>query len=191
MTAMFLLMATSVQVAFDCADPPLMASFWATALGYKLEGPPAPTPSWEEWLQENQIPAEHRDDVSAISDPDGKGPRTYFQRVPEQKVVKNRVHLDLNVGGGADVPLIQRRTRVDNEAERLARPSCGPYRSTVSTGSLWPTRKATSSTFNDRATKRQPLGRHLGRAKTPGATGVFGTAGACDATGAFGATGER
>ncbi len=134
---MFLLMATSVQVAFDCADPPLMASFWATALGYKLEGPPAPTPSWEEWLQENQIPAEHRDDVSAISDPDGKGPRTYFQRVPEQKVVKNRVHLDLNVGGGADVPLIQRRTRVDNEAERLARAGATFVRAVSQHGEYW------------------------------------------------------
>ena len=39
---MFLPMATSIQVVFDCADPPTMALFWANALGYKIEGPPEP-----------------------------------------------------------------------------------------------------------------------------------------------------
>ena len=33
-------------------------------------------------------------------DPDGVGPRLYFQRVPEAKTVKNRVHLDVRVGTG-------------------------------------------------------------------------------------------
>jgi hypothetical protein len=33
-------------------------------------------------------------------DPSGAGPRLYFQRVPEGKVVKNRVHLDVRVGTG-------------------------------------------------------------------------------------------
>jgi Glyoxalase-like domain len=117
---MFSRMATSVQVVFDCADPPAMATFWAAALGYRLEGPPQPSPRWEAWLAEHQIPADHRDDASAITDPEAKGPRIYFQRVPEHKTVKNRVHLDLNVGGSAEVPLIQRRTKVDKEAERLA-----------------------------------------------------------------------
>jgi hypothetical protein len=39
--------------------------------------------------------------------------------VPEPKVVKNRVHLDLGVSGGRQVPLPTRRRRVDAEAERL------------------------------------------------------------------------
>jgi Glyoxalase-like domain len=39
--------------------------------------------------------------------------------VPEPKTVKNRVHLDLDVGGGRDVPIAVRRTRVDAEAARL------------------------------------------------------------------------
>ena len=113
-------MATSVQVVFDCADPPVMASFWAKALGYRLEGPPEPSAAWAEWLREHEIPEERRDDASAIADPQERGPRIYFQRVPEPKTVKNRVHLDLNVGGGGGVPLIQRRMKVDTEAERLA-----------------------------------------------------------------------
>ena len=43
----------------------------------------------------------------------------WFQPVPEPKVVKNRVHLDLDVGGGRGTPLEERRRRVEAEADRL------------------------------------------------------------------------
>jgi hypothetical protein len=43
----------------------------------------------------------------------------YFQRVPEEKTVKNRVHLDLNVGGGREAGLGENRRRVDAEVVRL------------------------------------------------------------------------
>ncbi|WP_410570002.1 VOC family protein [Amycolatopsis sp. cmx-4-61] len=66
-----------VQVTFDCADPERVARFWCEVLGYVLE-----------------------DSGVACSDPTGVGPRLYFQRVPEGKVVKNRVHLDVRVGTG-------------------------------------------------------------------------------------------
>ncbi|GAA2454035.1 hypothetical protein GCM10010405_42330 [Streptomyces macrosporus] len=36
----------------------------------------------------------------ASVDPSGVGPRLFFQRVPEGKVVKNRGHLDVRVGTG-------------------------------------------------------------------------------------------
>ena len=39
--------------------------------------------------------------------------------MPEGKVAKNRMHLDLNVGGGPGVPLEERRIRVDAEVARL------------------------------------------------------------------------
>ena len=39
--------------------------------------------------------------------------------MPEPKAVKNRLHLDLLVGGGRGVPLADRRRRVDAEAGRL------------------------------------------------------------------------
>jgi catechol 2,3-dioxygenase-like lactoylglutathione lyase family enzyme len=113
-------MATTIQVAFDCADPPAMARFWADALGYRLEGPPEPDARWRTFLAEKGIPEEQWNDTSAISDPDGGGPRIYFQRVPEPKASKNRLHLDVNVGGGPDAPLVARRTRVDDAAQRLA-----------------------------------------------------------------------
>jgi hypothetical protein len=38
--------------------------------------------------------------------------------VPEAKVAKNRVHLDVNVGAGRGMPLEKRRARVESEARR-------------------------------------------------------------------------
>jgi Glyoxalase-like domain len=112
-------MATGVQVVFDCADPDGLARFWAEALGYKLEDPPSGYASWEAWAREQGIPEDRWNEASAIVDPDGRGPRLYFQRVPETKTVKNRVHLDLNVSGAHGAPLAERRGRIDGEVERL------------------------------------------------------------------------
>jgi catechol 2,3-dioxygenase-like lactoylglutathione lyase family enzyme len=104
---------------FDCADPDRLAHFWADALGYKLDDPPAGFDSWEAFLRQMQIPEEEWNRASAIVDPDGRGPRVFFQRVPEGKVVKNRMHLDLNVTGGPREPLEERKTKVYAEADRL------------------------------------------------------------------------
>jgi hypothetical protein len=45
-----------------------------------------------------------RDAADSLVDPQGSGPRIWFQRVPEPKVVKNRLHLDLQVSGGPRCP---------------------------------------------------------------------------------------
>jgi hypothetical protein len=71
------------QVTFDCAEPARVARFWCEVLGYVV--PPS---------------AEGEEAWSAAADPTGAGPRLFFQRVPEGKVVKNRVHLDVRVGTG-------------------------------------------------------------------------------------------
>ena len=96
-------MATRMQVTIDCADPGRLAHFWATALGYQLEQPPDGFPSWRDyWVSRGFPPEEFEDDgYDSIVDPDGVGPRVWFQPVPEAKVVKNRVHLDLAVGAAA------------------------------------------------------------------------------------------
>src|SRR5919108_3385734 len=112
-------MATGIQVVIDCADPDRLATFWSAALGYKLQDPPQGYPTWEDWLRDMKIPEDEWNSASAVVDPEGKGPRLYLQRVPEEKVVKNRVHLDLNVGGGRAEPMEKRKLRVDEEAERL------------------------------------------------------------------------
>lgn len=111
--------ATKVQVVFDCADPARVADFWRQALHYELPAPPGPHATWPEFLAAEGVPEEQWNDASALEDPDKVGPRIFFQKVPEPKVAKNRVHLDLNVGGGADVELEERRRRVDAEVVRL------------------------------------------------------------------------
>jgi glyoxalase superfamily protein len=110
-------MAKTVQVVFDCADPSAMAKFWADALSYVEQPPPPGYDSWEALLKEMGIPEEQWDSRSAVIDPDGVGPRVFFQQVPEGKTVKNRVHLDVRVGG--DPRQEGHRDAVDTEATRL------------------------------------------------------------------------
>jgi hypothetical protein len=111
--------ATSVQIVFDCANPDTLATFWAEALHYQKQDPPSGFVSWPDFLKAQGIPESEWNSASAIVDPDGVGSRIYFQRVPEGKVVKNRVHLDLNVGGPRSAPHDERRRRVDAEVGRL------------------------------------------------------------------------
>jgi hypothetical protein len=111
-------MAIAVQVTFDCHDPDALARFWAAILDYELDPPPPGFDSWEAWLREQGIPESEWNSASAVSDPDGRGPRLFFQRVPEEKQVKNRVHLDVNAGGPRGTPDDERRTAVDAAVDR-------------------------------------------------------------------------
>jgi len=111
-------MSTSVQITFDCADPDSLAHFWAELLGYELDSPPDGYDSWEDWLTEQGVPESEWNSKSAITDPDGDGPRIFFQRVPEQKERKNRVHLDVNAGGPLGTPVDERQRLVDAAVER-------------------------------------------------------------------------
>lgn len=86
------------QVTFDCAEPERVARFWCDALGYVVPPPPEGFASWDEW--EGTLPADRQGAAFACVDPAGVGPRLFFQRVPEGKVVKNRVHLDVRIGTG-------------------------------------------------------------------------------------------
>ena len=110
-------MARDVQITFDCADPAGLAAFWAEALGYHLQDPPEGFESWEQALDAMGVPPESRNDASAVLDPDGSRPRLFFQRVPERKQVKNRVHLDVRAAPGLEGDA--RMTALEAEAERL------------------------------------------------------------------------
>lgn len=112
-------MALGIQIVYDCADPDRLANFYAAALGYKLQDPPEGFPTWEAFLASIGVPEEEWNDGSAIVDPEGKGPRIYFQRMDTPKPAKNRLHLDLNASGGRKVPLEERRRRIDAEVDRL------------------------------------------------------------------------
>jgi hypothetical protein len=96
-------MGISAQVTFDAASPRALAEFWKVALDYQTDPPPAPFATWPEALAAWGLPPDY-DEANAIIDPAGKGPRLYFQRVPEPKTAKNRVHLDIGAGRGISSP---------------------------------------------------------------------------------------
>ncbi|MEE6281811.1 VOC family protein [Georgenia sunbinii] len=110
-------MAQTVQVTFDAHDPRALAGFWAEVLGYADDPPPPGFDSWEATLDAWGIPPERRNDRWAVSDPDGAGPRLFFQRVPEGKTAKNRVHLDVRTAPGRTGP--ERMAALDARATEL------------------------------------------------------------------------
>lgn len=112
-------MATKWSLTVDCAHPAKLAEFWALALGYAEKPPPSGFPTWEAWFAHFGVPEEEWGDGAYLADPDGVGPSMSFLKVPESKVVKNRLHLDVQVGGGRDTPWETRWPRVLAAVERL------------------------------------------------------------------------
>jgi hypothetical protein len=110
--------ARTLSLAIDCADPAALARFWAEALDYPV--PAAADPG---------------EDV-VLEAPDPSLPSVYFQRVPEGKVAKNRLHLDIAVGG--EGPLEAQRARIDAEAARLVALGASDHRGPIEEGgSYW------------------------------------------------------
>ncbi|HUG83513.1 MAG TPA: VOC family protein [Euzebya sp.] len=70
-----------IGITLDCADPEPVAAFWETFLGYERR----PHEAGATYIT-----------LDRSSDVDGP-PNLTFQRVPEPKVGKARVHLDLFV----------------------------------------------------------------------------------------------
>jgi hypothetical protein len=64
-------------LSIDCADPAALADFWGKVLGRPVS--PGATP----------------ENVAVDATDPASGPRMFFQKVPEPKAVKNRLHLDL------------------------------------------------------------------------------------------------
>ncbi|MDL9938827.1 VOC family protein [Gordonia sp. ABSL1-1] len=110
-------MTRELQVTFDCADPGALSAFWAEVLGYRLQDPPGDFATWEDALKAFGVPPEQWNSASAIVDPDGRGPRVFFQRVPEGKTAKNRVHLDVRAAPGLEGA--DRMAALEAEATRL------------------------------------------------------------------------
>jgi hypothetical protein len=116
-------MAVPYKIVIDCADPHRLAEFWSEALGYVVEDHSA---FIQTLLDAGQVPESAVTRVggrlafaeaSGIRDPDGavdphtgvgRGGRVLFQKVPEPKTVKNRVHLDLHVGADARAETVDR-----------------------------------------------------------------------------------
>jgi Glyoxalase-like domain len=114
-------MTATFQLVIDCANPEKLARFWVQALGYVLEPPPDGYDNWDDYWRSVGVPEDELGvGPDCIVDPAGRGPRIWFQVVPETKTIKNRLHLDVMVSGGRTVPIETRRRLVDAEAQRLA-----------------------------------------------------------------------
>jgi Glyoxalase-like domain len=110
-------MYTRIQVVFDAADPSKLADFWAVALGYVQESPPPGFATWADFARSIDLPEDKWGEQASLVDPEDAGPRLYFQRVPEGKVAKNRVHLDVRVARGLRGD--EWKTRVEQHVARL------------------------------------------------------------------------
>lgn len=104
------------KLVVDANDPHAQADFWAAALGYELEDnsalikrvidmgaapPAAAVDSHGRRAWRDLIAVRHPDDPYDEDTGMGLGRRILFQRVPEVKTVKNRLHIDLHADPGA------------------------------------------------------------------------------------------
>jgi hypothetical protein len=128
-------MTVAFQVTFDAHDPKRLGQFWCEVLGYIEQPPPDGFADWDTFLESIKWPEDQREDFYAIVDPDGKQPRMYFQRVPEGKAAKNRLHLDVNVG--TRLTGDERRDRVRKRAEELLALGATELRDADERGEHW------------------------------------------------------
>lgn len=113
-------MPVSYQLVIDCADPKVLAVFWAEALHYVIAPPPPGFDDWDAFYRSIGVPEDELDgSPDRIVDPNGEGPAIWFQVVPEAKSIKNRLHIDVRATTDRSLPLATRRDQVEAEAERL------------------------------------------------------------------------
>ncbi|MFD3488829.1 VOC family protein, partial [Streptomyces sp. NPDC058665] len=118
-------MSRHIQITFDAHDPRALSAFWREVMGYVHPAPPGvdlpegadPLAAWDDFLARVGVPEEERNTRSALEDPEGQGPRLFFQQVPEDKVAKNRVHLDVRAAPGLEGD--ERMAALEAECERL------------------------------------------------------------------------
>ena len=113
-------MAVSYQLVIDCASPDPLAHFWAEALHYVVEPPPTGFGSWDDYYRSIGVPEDELGiGADSIVDPNGEGPRIWFQVVTESKSFKNLLHIDVRASGGHGTSLESRRELIEAEAARL------------------------------------------------------------------------
>jgi hypothetical protein len=106
------------QLTIDCHDPARLARFWGQALGYVPVPPTAPDTTW--WAHYRGRVDDDGAFYDRLFDPEGLRPPLWFQEVPEDKVGKNRLHLDLYPTGRDDaLPFDRRIEIVDAKVEEL------------------------------------------------------------------------
>lgn len=83
-------MASIGNVTFACENPADLAEFWAAALEYEVqEAPPG-------LLEAIETEGRDLNAAAAAIDPDGRGPRLFFKKLPKTVPDQLPIHLDLN-----------------------------------------------------------------------------------------------
>ena len=127
-----------LQVTIDCADPAALAEFWAAALeGYVVQPPPSGFESWPAALAAWAVPDSEWTSASAVVDETDARPRLFFQRVPEAKAVKNRLHLDVSVSDGPQIGVEKKRAQIAPAVERLTSLGATVVGEVEDLGSVW------------------------------------------------------
>jgi predicted enzyme related to lactoylglutathione lyase len=112
------------SVVFDCQDAAPLARFWAAALGWTV----APYDEDElERLASKGIYDPEEDPSVMVEPPNGTDlPVMFFTEVPEEKMAKNRVHLDLSADGA-----------IEDEVQRLEELGATVRNWAEEGGSMW------------------------------------------------------
>ncbi len=98
------------QLTIDANDPARLARFWARALGYRPAPPTEPDTTWHAHYRA-RLGGEAAF-TDRLFDPAGLRPPIWFQKVPETKAGKNRLHLDLYPTGRDNALPLERRVEV-------------------------------------------------------------------------------
>jgi Glyoxalase-like domain len=108
-------MSAWFQLTVDCHDPSTLVAFWAPLLDYEVPAPPQPHATWRDWYVSVGVPPDEieGDGTDRLVPRDGHGVALWFQPVPEQKSIKNRLHFDLRVSGGREVSRAERRASIE------------------------------------------------------------------------------
>ncbi|MDN3024743.1 VOC family protein [Streptomyces sp. S.PB5] len=130
------------KLVIDAGNPQAQADFWAAALHYEVEDNDALI---QRLLELGALPREATvefharlafRDLVAVRHPDdpydegsgtGLGRRLLFQRVPEEKSVKNRLHLDLHPGEGERDAEVERLTGLGASVVREVKEPSGQW----------------------------------------------------------------
>ena len=118
-------MTRTIQLTYDARDPQALGLFWRAALDYAVDPPPGGVigepeetiAAWVEFLRSVGVPEQQHNTAFALVDPTGAGPRIFFQRVPEPKTAKNRLHVDVRAAPGLDGD--ERMAALEAECDRL------------------------------------------------------------------------
>jgi hypothetical protein len=112
------MVARNFEITFDAKDSKALAAFWMEALGYEPMGPPKGYETWEAWRIAMELSEEEMDEGASIAAPGGTRYIT-FLNVPEPKTAKNRLHMDLDVLPDRKASVLEQKTIMDAEVERL------------------------------------------------------------------------